>query len=97
MEVFNCPSMKSIPAICIAGIALVLSAVTGETPQAFKIVLDPGADFVRDLRESTAAPVLGYVGSMIEYPDSMLQWLFVTNRAETSQMMKAAGARLIKE
>ena len=43
MEVFNCPSMKSIPAICIAGIALVLSAVTGETPQAFKIVLDPGA------------------------------------------------------
>ena len=80
MEVFNCPSMKSIPAICIA---LVLSAVAGEAPQAFEITLDLGADFVRDLRESTAAPVLGYAGSMIEYPDSMLQWLFVTNRAET--------------
>jgi hypothetical protein len=96
MEVFNCPSMKSIPAICIAGIALVVSAVAGEAPQAFEITLDPEADFVRDLRESTAAPVLGYAGSMIEYPDSMLQWLFVTNRAETAQMMKAAGARLVK-
>ena len=94
MEVFNCPSMKSIPAICIA---LVVSAVAGEAPQAFEIALDPEADFVRDLRESTAAPVLGYAGSMIEYPDSMLQWLFVTNRAETAQMMKAAGARLVKE
>ena len=40
MEVFNCPSMKSIPAICIA---LVLSAVAGEAPQAFEIALDPGA------------------------------------------------------
>ena len=59
MEVFNCPSMKSIPAICIA---LVLSTVAGEAPQVFEITLDPEADFVRDLRESTAAPVLGYAG-----------------------------------
>ena len=42
MEVFNCPSMKSIPAICIAGIALVLSVVAGDTPQAFEIALDSG-------------------------------------------------------
>jgi hypothetical protein len=80
----------------MAAMCAVFASAAAEKPQ-FAIRIDPVSDFIKDQRESTAAPVLGYAGAMLEYPDSLLQKLFVTNRSETAAAMKAAGARLVKE
>ena len=97
-------AMKTVMSIAAAALVAMCSAADAggsapsrEAPDAFSMRIDPDGDFIRDCRESTCGQPLGYAGSMIEYPDSMLQWFFVTNRAETARMLKAAGARLVKE
>lgn len=87
--------MKSLYCLMAAACAAFVFAAA-EKPQ-FAIRIDPVSDFIKDQRESTAAPVLGYAGSLLEYPDALLQDLFVTNRSETAAALKAAGARLVKE
>ena len=91
--------MKEKTALCILLAAFLChgSFSATEHQPAFRINIDLANDFIKDHRQSTAAPVLGYAGSMLEYPDSMLQWLFVTNRVETADAMKSAGAKLVKE
>ena len=81
---------------CIVAAFAVFTSAAADNPQ-LVIRIDPMADFIKDQRESTAAPVLGYAGAMLEYPDYMLQSLFVTNRSETAKAMEAAGAMLVKE
>ncbi len=80
-----------------AAVLVALGASAADKAQDFVIRLDAAKDFIKDHRDSAAAPILGYAGTMVEYPDEMLQWFFVKDRANTAKAMKAAGAKLVKE
>lgn len=80
--------------ICLVAFTALSCVASGKS---LVIRLDPAKDFIKDHRTSTAAPILGYAGTMVEYPDEMLQWFFVKDRANTAKAMKEAGAKLVKE
>lgn len=77
--------MKAIRlAACAACAALSASALAD-----FRIGVDVKAKPIKDVRESTCGPEIGYAGAMLDMNDD---YWFVTNRMETARMMKAAGA-----
>ena len=63
----------------------------------FAIHLDPSKDFIRDLRDTSAAPVLGYAGSMLEFNDSLAHVLWHDCSDDLATALRDGGARLVKE
>ena len=63
----------------------------------FTIALDPAADFVKDLRESTCGTGLGYAGTLLEFPADVTEWFFDKDRAATAAALRECGARLVME
>ncbi|MCR5838232.1 MAG: hypothetical protein K6G94_01195, partial [Kiritimatiellae bacterium] len=89
---------RTITAVAVlAAVISALGAIAAEKPTSMVITIDSSNDLIKDNRETTCGQPLGYAGTMVEYPDEMLQWFFVKDRANTAKAMKAAGAKLVKE
>lgn len=73
--------------------------VKSDKPWPMPIVVDVKADPIRDLRESTCGPCIGYAGSLLEknFDDNTTEWLFEKNRSATAKVFREAGARFVRK
>ena len=67
---------------CVVGILAVFSA-RGEEKKPWPITAEVDAEAapVKDLRNSTSAPDLGYAGAMLESSTLISEWFYISNRA----------------
>lgn len=83
---------------------LALSATVASTYAAGKprqtwpvpIEVDADAEPIKDLRNSTSAPDLGYAGAMLETSTLMSEWFYISNRVESAKLVRDAGVRLVR-
>lgn len=88
--------MKNAAPLLLSAAWLAAAAATARGAD-FTIALDPAADLVKDLRESTCGTGLGYAGTLLEFPTETTSWFFEKDRAATAAALRDCGARLVME
>ena len=78
-----------------AGICATLTVASAEAG----IVLDVDAKPIKDQRNSSCAPDLGYAGTLMEgsFHNGVAEWFYVSNRVETARLFREAGVRFIRQ
>ena len=51
---------------------------------------------IKDLRNSTSAPDLGYAGAMLETSTLVAEWFYISNRVESAKLVRDAGAWVVR-
>ena len=51
---------------------------------------------IKDLRNSTSAPDLGYAGAMLETTTLVAEWFYISNRVESAKLVRDAGAWVVR-
>ena len=51
---------------------------------------------IKDLRNSTSAPDLGYAGAMLESTTLVAEWFYISNRVESAKLVRDAGAWVVR-
>ena len=92
---FGHPVAVVRPLLWTLGAALAASGVLAD--QDVAVTADLAKDLIRDQRESSSAPDLGYAGSMLELGPAVADWIFVKDRRRSAEILRAGGARLVKE
>ena len=78
--------------------ALLLAAVAAASRAEWPvpILVDAAETPIKDLRDSTSAPDLGYAGAMLETSTELSEWFYVSNRAESAKLIREAGAWVVR-
>ena len=58
--------------------------------------VDADAEPIKDLRNSTSAPDLGYAGAMLESSTLVSEWFYISNRVESAKLVRDAGAWVVR-
>ena len=82
---------KSLIAISVAILALSSQAEWPVT-----IIADADDTPIKDLRNSTSAPDLGYAGAMLESSTLIAEWFYISNRVESAKLIRDAGAWVVR-
>ena len=79
----------------LAAIFAVLGA-RGAEKGPITIEIDAGEAPIKDMRNSTSAPDLGYAGAMLEYGTTVAEWFYISNRVESAKLVRDAGAWVVR-
>ena len=60
------------------------------------IMVDAGETPIKDLRDSSSAPDLGYAGAMLESSTLIAEWFYISNRVESAKLVRDAGAWVVR-
>ena len=60
------------------------------------IIADADDTPIKDLRNSTSAPDLGYAGAMLESSTLISEWFYISNRVESAKLVRDAGAWVVR-
>jgi hypothetical protein len=82
---------KSLIAVSVAALALSSQAEWPVT-----IIADADDAPIKDLRNSTSAPDLGYAGAMLESSTLIAEWFYISNRVESAKLIRDAGAWVVR-
>ena len=82
---------KSLIAVSVAALALSSQAEWPVT-----IIADADDTPIKDLRNSTSAPDLGYAGAMLESSTLIAEWFYISNRVESAKLIRDAGAWVVR-
>ena len=82
---------KSLIAVSVAALALSSQAEWPVT-----IIADADDTPIKDLRNSTSAPDLGYAGAMLESSTLVAEWFYISNRVESAKLIRDAGAWVVR-
>ena len=82
---------KSLIAVSVATLALSSQAEWPVT-----IIADADDTPIKDLRNSTSAPDLGYAGAMLESSTLIAEWFYISNRVESAKLIRDAGAWVVR-
>ena len=82
---------KSLMAFSAAALALSSQAEWPVT-----IIADADDTPIKDLRNSTSAPDLGYAGAMLESSTLISEWFYISNRVESAKLVRDAGAWVVR-
>jgi hypothetical protein len=63
-------------------------------PQPIKV--DAQITPIKDMRDSTSAPDLGYAGAMLETSTLIAEWFYISNRVESARLIREAGAWVVR-
>ena len=84
--------------ILVLSVGALITAVGAEKKQGpITIEIDAEEAPIKDLRNSTSAPDLGYAGAMLEPWDGRVaEWFYISNRVESAKLVRDAGAWLVR-
>ena len=74
--------------------AAAVSSARAEWP--VTIIADADDTPIKDLRNSTSAPDLGYAGAMLESSTLISEWFYISNRVESAKLVRDAGAWVVR-
>ncbi|MBO5774832.1 MAG: hypothetical protein J6R63_02285 [Kiritimatiellae bacterium] len=60
------------------------------------ILVDANDTPIKDLRNSTSAPDLGYAGAILEQSTLISEWFYISNRVESAKLIRDAGAWVVR-
>ena len=80
----------------LLAIAAVAAAATVRADWPITIGVDADAEPIKDLRNSTSAPDLGYAGAMLESSTLVSEWFYISNRVESAKLIRDAGAWVVR-
>ena len=80
----------------LLAIAAVAAAATVRADWPITIEVDADAEPIKDLRNSTSAPDLGYAGAMLESSTLVSEWFYISNRVESAKLIRDAGAWVVR-
>jgi len=72
------------------------AACAGTALADFTIGIDAKAKPLKDQRQSTCAPVIGYAGSLADMWEESDDYWFVSNKLHTAEMCRKAGAWFLR-
>lgn len=78
--------------------AAVFAAAGAEVQKSWPvpILVDESAEPIKDLRNSSSAPDLGYAGAMLESSTLVSEWFYISNRVESAKLIRDAGAWVVR-
>ena len=82
--------------ILLAAIAQVAAIAAEKKPWPLPIEVDAAAEPIKDLRNSSSAPDLGYAGAMLETSTEVAEWFYISNRVESAKLIRDAGAWVVR-
>jgi len=87
--------IKIAAAVAIAAVADVCGA---EKKRWVPVTIEVSDDIepIKDLRNSTSAPDLGYAGAMLETSTLVAEWFYISNRVESAKLVRDAGAWVVR-
>ena len=80
--------MKNLVSCAVVAMAAVEALVAG----ILTIVVDVDMEPIKDLRNSSSAPDLGYAGAMLETSTLVAEWFYISNRVESAKLVNAMGS-----
>ena len=87
--------MKACRTLLFASAAAVVAA-TLHAAWPVTMEVDADAEPIKDLRNSTSAPDLGYAGAMLESSTLVSEWFYISNRVESAKLVRDAGAWVVR-
>ena len=76
--------------------AAAVAATAANAAWPVTIEVDAHAEPIKDLRNSTSAPDLGYAGAMLESTTLVAEWFYISNRVESAKLVRDAGAWVVR-
>ena len=78
--------------------SVLIAAVAVEALAGWPITIEVDATErpIKDLRDSTSAPDLGYAGAMLETSTQISEWFYISNRVESAKLVRDAGAWVVR-
>ena len=86
--------MKVYRMLLFAYAAAAAASLQAEWPITMEV--DADAEPIKDLRNSTSAPDLGYAGAMLESSTLVAEWFYISNRVESAKLVRDAGAWVVR-
>ncbi len=77
-------------------VAQVAAMAAEKKPWPLPIEVDAAAEPIKDLRNSSSAPDLGYAGAMLETSTLVAEWFYISNRVESAKLIRDAGAWVVR-
>ena len=84
--------MKKLVSCAVVAMAAVEALVAGILPIEVDVDMEP----IKDLRNSSSAPDLGYAGAMLETSTLVAEWFYISNRVESAKLIRDAGAWVVR-
>lgn len=85
---------------CLFSLAVIIGVLGawGEAKKPWPITAEVDAEAapVKDLRNSSSAPDLGYAGAMLESSTLISEWFYISNRVESAKLVRDAGAWVVR-
>ena len=88
--------MMTCRKLFFASAAAVVAAAAARAAWPITIEVDADAEPIKDLRNSTSAPDLGYAGAMLESSTLVSEWFYISNRVESAKLIRDAGAWVVR-
>ena len=92
--------MNVVKGIAAIVLAVMMAAFSQATPVKKRwplpIEIDAAAEPIKDLRNSSSAPDLGYAGAMLEMSTLVAEWFYISNRVESAKLIRDAGAWVVR-
>ena len=82
--------------IVLAALLLAAAAPAACAGWPVPILVDAGETPIKDLRDSSSAPDLGYAGAMLETNTDIAEWFYISNRVESAKLVRDAGAWVVR-
>ena len=86
----------SVVKTVICSIAIIAAATVAQAEWPVTIIADADDTPIKDLRNSTSAPDLGYAGAMLESSTLIAEWFYISNRVESAKLIRDAGAWVVR-
>ena len=86
----------SVVKTVICSIAVIAAATVAQAEWPVTIIADADDTPIKDLRNSTSAPDLGYAGAMLESSTLVAEWFYISNRVESAKLIRDAGAWVVR-
>ena len=90
--VFSC----IVAATAAAVFAHAAAGAEAKKPWPLPIEIDAEAEPIKDLRNSSSAPDLGYAGAMLETSTLVAEWFYISNRVESAKLIRDSGAWVVR-
>lgn len=86
----------SVALAVLASALQVANAAPAKKPWPLPIEVNINDTPIKDLRNSSSAPDLGYAGAMLEVSTLVAEWFYISNRVESAKLIRETGAWVVR-
>ncbi len=80
----------------LLSVIIAFAAAEARAAWPITILIDADEAPIKDMRDSTSAPDLGYAGAMLESSTLIAEWFYISNRVESARLIRDAGAWVVR-